>query len=98
MKIDSKIINDSIIFYGIDTQSTVCMEECAELIQAISKVIRYGLWDKEDYCANLTEEIADVLICIELLKSMYRISDENIQMWIDYKQGRSQSMIEKESD
>ena len=32
----------SIARYGKDTQSTVCMEECAELIQAISKVKRYN--------------------------------------------------------
>ena len=35
--IDSDIIKRSIEHYGKDVQSTVCMEECAELIQAISK-------------------------------------------------------------
>ena len=42
---------------------TVAMEECAELIQAVSKIKRYGC--SEEYCDNLNEEIADVGICIE---------------------------------
>lgn len=41
---------------------TIATEECAELIQAISKVKRYGFHD--DYEDNLHEEVADVLICI----------------------------------
>ena len=47
------------------------MEECAELIQAISKEKR-GKIDRD----NMTEEIADVLICIEMLKQMYMISED----------------------
>lgn len=35
--IDESIITKSIKHYGAEIQSTVCMEECAELIQAISK-------------------------------------------------------------
>ena len=45
--------------YGEDYQTTVCMEECAELIQAISKMKRGQ--SRRD---NLLEEMADVLICI----------------------------------
>lgn len=47
---------------------TVAMEECAELIQAVSKIKRYGC--SEEYCDNLNEEIADVGICIEALLKM----------------------------
>nr|DAU96102.1 MAG TPA: nucleoside triphosphate pyrophosphohydrolase [Caudoviricetes sp.] len=45
-----------------DLTLTIASEECAELIQAITKVKRYGF--HEDYEDNLHEEIADVLICI----------------------------------
>ena len=38
--IDSNVVKKSIEHYGADLQTVVCMEECAELIQAISEVIR----------------------------------------------------------
>lgn len=44
-------------------QLVVCMEELSELTQAISKEIR-GKDDRN----NLVEEMADVLICLEILK------------------------------
>ena len=47
---------------GDDLTLTITSEECAELVQAISKVKRYGFHD--DYEDNLHEEVADVLICI----------------------------------
>lgn len=50
---------------GDDLTLTITSEECAELIQAITKVKRYGLIDK--YHDNLQEEVADVLICISEL-------------------------------
>lgn len=83
MTVNSEIIKDSIKHYGVDTQSTVCMEECAELIQAISKEKR----GKHDY-KHLAEEIADVLICISMLQDMYDIDGSDIQLWIDLKQKR----------
>ena len=83
MKVDKRIISDSINHYGVNLQTTVCMEECAELIQAISKAKR-GKLDKE----NMMEEIADVLICIEMLKQIYNISDCSIENWIKRKQER----------
>lgn len=82
--IDKKIIQESIRHYGKEKQSIVCMEECTELIQAISKELR-GKSDK----MHLSEEIADVMICIEILKQIYKIDDEDISTWIDYKQMRT---------
>lgn len=73
---------------GENNQSTFCMEECAELIQAISKAKR-GRIDRD----NMIEEIADVLICIEMLKQMYMISDEKINKWIEKKQAREVKRI-----
>lgn len=90
IKIDKGIIADSIQHYGKNNQSTVCMEECAELIQAISKAKR-GKIDRD----NMTEEIADVLICIKMLKQMYMISDEKINKWIEKKQAREAERMEK---
>ena len=81
--IDSYLLKRSIEHYGKDLQSTVCMEECAELIQAISKEKR-GKSDKE----HLAEEMADVIICIEMLKEIYSISDDMISEWIQIKEAR----------
>lgn len=88
VKIDNEIIKDSIVYYGKDAQSTVCMEECAELIQAISKEKR-GNSDKN----HLAEEMADVLISISLLKEIYDVSNEQINNWIDKKQKRIRSRM-----
>ena len=82
--IDSDIIKRSIEHYGKDVQSTVCMEECAELIQAISKEKR----GKSDKC-NLAEEMADVIICIEMLKQIYNITEDEIYSWVITKQERT---------
>lgn len=64
------------------------MEECAEIIQTISKAKR-GKINRD----NMIEEIADVLICIEMLKQMYMISDEKINKWIEKKQEREVKRI-----
>lgn len=90
IKIDKGVIADSIQRYGKNNQSTVCMEECAELIQAISKAKR-GRINRD----NMIEEIADVLICIEMLKQMYMISDKKINKWIEKKQAREVERMEK---
>ena len=90
IKINKGVIAESILHYGKNNQSTVCMEECAELIQAISKAKR-GKINRD----NMIEEIADVLICIELLKQMYMISDEKINKWIEKKQAREAERMKK---
>jgi hypothetical protein len=43
----------------------------------------------------MIKEIADVLICIEMLKQMYMISDEKINNWIEKKQAREVERMEK---
>ena len=90
--IDSDIIKRSIEHYGKDVQSTVCMEECAELIQAISKEKR-GKPDK----SNLAEEMADVIICIEMLKQIYNITEDEIYSWVINKQERIIERIKKDA-
>lgn len=67
--------------YGVEQQSIVCMEECAELIQAISKCLR----GKPDATDNLAEEMADVTICLHMLQEMYGITDKQVNKWIACK-------------
>ena len=82
--IDSNVVKKSIEHYGADLQTVVCMEECEELIQAISKMKR-----GKDNRDNLIEEVADVMICIEILKQVYGISENDIQNYVCQKQNRS---------
>lgn len=82
MNKDKQVVwRESIEKYGKTMQSIVCMEECSELIQAISKRLR----GKSDANDNLAEEMADVTICLHLLKEMYGITDEQLDEWIDRK-------------
>jgi NTP pyrophosphatase (non-canonical NTP hydrolase) len=90
-RIDESTIAKSIKHYGAEIQSTVCMEECSELIQAISKMKRSEN-DKE----NLTEEIADVLVCIETLKQLYSVENSAINNWIRQKQQRQLRRMKNE--
>jgi len=55
------ILNRAIEWYGAENQENMCIEECAELIQAINKKHR-----GEPH--NIAEEIADVEIMLEQLK------------------------------
>lgn len=87
--IDKGVIKKSIEHYGTAVQSTVCMEECAELIQAISKEIRYGSHEFE-----IAEEMADVYICLEQLKEMYNIPEKAINTYVAFKQARMKERME----
>ena len=57
---------------------TILSEECAEVIQANSKLIRFGTYD-EDNIAELEKEIADVIAVILILEHYGYVKMENIQ-------------------
>ena len=76
----------NIRYHGTQQETTIAMEECSELIQAISKCKRYGCIDK--YRENLIEEIADVLIIINELQLIYDISNDDIENIKKYKMDR----------
>lgn len=61
----------------------IAMEECAELIQAISKQVRYG-----NNQENLCEEIADVELCINWIIKNCELSDEMLNKWREFKKKR----------
>lgn len=87
--------------YGYDAQSRQCIEEMAELTQAINKYWRkdlqcgkypYNPWDgympddSEEYM-NLVEEIADVQIMLEQMKFFLTAKNETEKI-IDEKLAR----------
>ena len=73
-----------------DLTLTITSEECAELIQAISKVKRYGFHD--EYEDNLHEEVADVLICIAELLCLGYLDVDKVK---DYQKLKINREIEK---
>jgi len=93
MKINKDTLQKVIDKYGTTLQTTVAMEELAELIKEISKVIRGN-----KNADGMIEEIADVLIMIEQLKLMYNISDEEIQSEINDKLYRMEWRLRKENE
>ena len=71
---------------GDDLTLTIASEECAELIQAISKVKRNGF--RGVYERNLHEEVADVLICIAELVSLGYLDIDKVIEWQQFKVNR----------
>ena len=69
-----------------ETLEINAMEELAELIQAISKVKRYGL--TKELKENLEEEVADVILMTSLIMNKYNLSSENIDKIIVDKTNR----------
>ena len=91
--------------YGYEAQSRQCIEEMAELTQAINKY-----WRKDLKCGQLTtlevpigstqelsiiEEIADVEICLAQMKYLLAIREEDINKVIEQKLDRQLERIEK---
>ena len=71
---------------GEDLTLTIATEECAELIQAITKVKRYGF--NGLYQSNLHEEVADVLICITELVALGYLDIDEVVSWQEFKVNR----------
>jgi NTP pyrophosphatase (non-canonical NTP hydrolase) len=67
----------------------IAQEECAELIQEISKIRRFGLdsthRDGQNHRTKLTQETGDVLAMIELMKSHGLFTDVELQEASDAK-------------
>jgi len=95
MKIDIPDQSKVISRYGADAQAMVHMEECAELIQAASKMRRVTNAGKDDTAAryNLVEEMADVLICMKQMQEIYGITDHDIQLMADQKCRRQEARL-----
>lgn len=88
VKVNKELQAEVVNNYGAQIQSTICMEECAELIQSISKMKR-----GKDNRDNLIEEMADVLITFSQLRVIYDITDDEIIEWLDTKQNRQRRLL-----
>lgn len=90
--------------YGYDAQSRQCIEEMAELTQAINKFwrkgLKYGSVDvnncMDGFKMPVLEETADVLIMIAQMIYFLKIRDEDLEKVIDFKLDRQLERIRKE--
>lgn len=69
--------------YPKEHQLMMLMEELAELIQATSKLVRYG--DTEPFL----EEFADVEVMLEQMRQMYHIDDDEVNKRAEKKLWRA---------
>lgn len=82
---------------GDDLTLIITSEECAELIQAITKLKRYGFYDR--YKNNLHEEVADVLICITELVALGYLDIDKVAKYQELKINRElERAIQKEEE
>lgn len=72
------------------TNCIICMEELAELQQEISKQLR-----NKGGSYGLLEELADVYICLEMLKQMFNYSSDEIARAVEIKLDRFERRNEK---
>lgn len=79
----SAIIAENIKAHGKELETTVAMEECAELIQAISKVKRYGC--SGNWRENLVEEMVDVTIILGEIATMFGIKESDFAKMMSKK-------------
>jgi len=87
---------DIINFYGKQAQAGMAMEECAELIQAVNKCLRYP--DNAYKIADLLEEMADVTIMIEQLKEIFDIENKDLDAMIEKKRSRIFDRLQKQKE
>ena len=71
--------------YGEEAQCRLAMEECAELIQAINKSLRYPTPTARK---RMIEEMADVTIMMRQLQIIFSVSDDELRESIDAKTER----------
>lgn len=75
---------------SVDVNKTIVIEELSELQKEICKDLR-GYDRKEE----IKEEMADVYICLQLLKEIYNFSDEDLEKMYERKMKRNIERIKE---
>lgn len=93
-------------YYGLESRIAILQEECAELIQAVSKLRRLmesGLTTQKNRVdlatvrSNVAEEMADVQILLLEVDHLLEIGPL-VEFQLDYKLRRTLSDIRKEEE
>ena len=72
--------------YGANDRLRLLMEECGELVQASNKILRYP--DSHEARADLLEEMVDVSIMIEQVRTLFNYSELEWNTMEQYKVNR----------
>ena len=70
-----------------DETAVIAMEEMAELIQVLSKAMRFG-YTPGDIGKRLVQEMGDVSLLLKLLQNTFGIEDEELQMAMESKEAK----------
>lgn len=93
-----RLYNEAEKYWGHIAQYDQCMEECGELVVAISKYKRKVLHgeyqDNNSIEDNLTEELVDVFMCIEQLS--YFVGKDKFDTKLEEKLQKLSGQIEKQ--
>ena len=89
---DKEILKKNIAAHGEYIELQVLEEECAELIQAVSKGIRYGF--TYDILDNFIEECADVSIAMAEAMEILEVEDAQYKQKIKEKLDRMLKRLE----
>lgn len=88
-----EIFNKAMSTYGEKAQKLMAIEEMSELTKEICKDFR-GELNRE----NLIEEMADVLIMLDQMLILYKISGEEVGLMRIKKVERLKERLEKQND
>ena len=90
--------------YGFEVQKDQCIEECAELIQALNKYSRASGKGQatdmsvEEALKNVIEEVADVEVMLEQIIYLLNIGRIQVEIMKMQKILRTETKIEKEKE
>jgi len=101
MTIDEEaVFGKAIGKWGADEQMRVAQEECAELIQALSKyhrsLSRNQPGEVEACLANIKEEMTDVQIMLDQLRSIFGFNDFDLNAIRTAKVNRLREVLSAE--
>ena len=88
----TEVLQRAITTYGNAAQLGMLIEECAELIKAVCKVLRDG--DTQVNELDLLDEVADVFIMLSQLEMIYGATAE-VNARIDYKVRRLERRLDE---
>lgn len=76
--------------YNTQEVLTVLQEECAEVIQAVSKIQRFGIYSENPYTntsnrEQFEKEVGDLLCMIEIATEMNLLNKDNVKLATEQK-------------
>ena len=70
-----------------DETAVIAMEEMAELIQVLSKAMRFG-YTPRDTGKRLVQEMGDVKLLLKLLQNTFGIEDDELENAMENKKNK----------